>query len=49
MKKTTLFMAALLAGTFAMSAAELAKGVINNAIPDGWTYITNDPQYPDYR
>lgn len=48
MKKTTLFMAALLAGTFAMSAAELAKGVINNAIPDGWTYITNDPQYPDY-
>ena len=48
MKKTTLFMAALLAGTFAMSAAELAKGVINNAIPDGWTYITNDPKYPNY-
>ena len=47
MKKTTLFMAALLAGTFAMSAAELAKGVINNAIPEGWTYITNNEDYPN--
>lgn len=48
MKKSTLFATiALFVGMLSVSAAELAKGTINKAIPEGWEYITNDEKYPN--
>lgn len=49
MKKTTLFMAiALFLGVASTSAAELAKCEINKAMPEGWTYVSSDPEkYPN--
>lgn len=45
MKKITLLMILAISAMF-VNAANIV-GTISNAIPEGWTYITNDPKYPN--
>jgi len=48
MKKITLLTVLLIASSVAFAANSLPiTGTFNNAIPEGWTYITNNATYPD--
>ena len=48
MRKITLLTFLLIASLASFAASALPiTGTINKAIPSGWTYITNNPAYPD--
>ncbi len=47
MKKFTLFFASLMLAVTTFAATLPVEGTFSKAIPEGWTYLTNNPTYPD--